>query len=180
VGWVTKRGPIVAAMLVGFATFLFAGCSQSPADREEGLRHFPLDSLQGVISRSGVEFDGAVSTDGGGSIRIEASTPITVRLFETDDIDVENAQLVYQAKLKTENVDGRAYLEMWCAFPGMGEFFSRGLESPLSGTNDWVTEETPFLLKKGQNPNRVKLNLVIEGTGTVWIDNIRLLTRPLQ
>ena len=132
-----------------------------------------------MIAGTGVELDNAASSDGGGSLRIEASAPATLRLFELADIDVENTQLVYQAKLKSENVQGRAYLEMWCAFPGMGEFFSRGLQSPLSGTNDWVTEETPFFLKKGQNPNRVKLNLVIDGTGTVCIDDIRLLTRAL-
>lgn len=175
----SKGRRIAAAILVGFAVFLFAGCSQSPPQEEITLRQFPLDSLEGVIAGSGVQLDSAVSSDGNGSLRVEASAPATVRLFEIADPDVENAQLVYQARLKTENVQGRAYLEMWCAFPGMGEFFSRGLQSPLSGTNDWVTEETPFFLKKDQNPDRVKLNLVIDGTGTVWIDNIRLLTRPL-
>jgi hypothetical protein len=37
-----------------------------------------------------------------------------------------------------------------------------------------VTQETPFFLKKGENPNNVKLNLVIDGKGMVWIDDIRL------
>ena len=68
---------------------------------------------------------------------------------------------------------------MWCRFPGKGEFFSRGLQSPLTGTTDWTTEETAFFLKKGENPDNVKLNLVINGSGTAWIDDVRLLKGPL-
>ncbi len=69
---------------------------------------------------------------------------------------------------------------MGCHFEGKGEFFSRGLDSPLSGTNNWVNVEIPFLLKAGENPDNVKLNIVGEGTGTVWVDDIRLVKRPLS
>jgi len=65
-------------------------------------------------------------------------------------------------------------------FSGKGEFFSRGLQTPLMGTTNWATEETPFLLKEGENPDNVKLNVVIQGKGTVWVDNICLLKAPLQ
>jgi hypothetical protein len=61
----------------------------------------------------------------------------------------------------------------------MGEFFSRGLHSPLSGSVDWTTQEIPFLLQPGQKPELIKLNLVVNGTGTVWIDDIHLLKGPL-
>lgn len=37
----------------------------------------------------------------------------------------------------------------------------------------------PFFLQKGENPDNVKLNLVIEGKGTVWIDDIHLYKGPL-
>jgi hypothetical protein len=103
-----------------------------------------------------------------------------VRLFELGDIDVENARLIYQAKVRTEGVEGQVYLEMWCPFPGKGEFFSQGLQTLLTGTTNWTTEETPFFLKKGENPDNVKLNLVINGKGTAWIDDIRVLKSPLQ
>ncbi|MCZ6549959.1 MAG: hypothetical protein V3R69_01565 [candidate division NC10 bacterium] len=102
-----------------------------------------------------------------------------MRLFEVGDLTVENARLIYQAKVRTAGVDGQVYLEMWCHFPGKGEFFSRGLETPLTGTTEWTTEETSFFLKKGQKPDYIKLNLVINGTGTAWIDDIRLLKGPL-
>ncbi len=49
-----------------------------------------------------------------------------------------------------------------------------------TGTTNWTTMETPFFLKKGENPDNIKLNLVIKGKGTVWIDDIRLLKAPLS
>jgi hypothetical protein len=136
--------------------------------------------LEGVITQSGVQIDKEVSSDGNGSLRMTAAEPTVVRLFELGDMHVENARLIYQAKLRTQGVEGQAYLEMWCHFPGKGEFFSRGLQTPLTGTTNWTTEETPFFLKKGENPDNVKLNLVINGKGTAWIDDIRLLKAPLQ
>jgi len=142
------------------------------------LRRFALDDMQGLIARTGVQIDRQISIDGNGSLRIEAAEPTTVRLFETGDIDVENAVLLYQAHLRTENIEGQVYLEMWCSFAGRGEFFSKGLDRPLTGTTEWTKEQTSFVLEKGQNPDNVKLNLVIDGTGTVWIDDIRLLRAP--
>ncbi len=38
---------------------------------------------------------------------------------------------------------------------------------------------TPFLLQQGQKPDLIRLNLVVKGKGRVWIDDVRLLRRPL-
>lgn len=155
------------------------GCSRRAAPTQE-LMHYPLDSLDGVISRTGVAFDPALSSDGKGSLHLSASDSTTFRLFETAAVDVENAVLTYQAMVRTKDVQGQVYLEMWCAFPGMGEYFSRGLHSQLSGSQEWNSQETSFLLKKGENPDRVRLNLVMTGPGEVWIDEIHLTAAPLE
>jgi hypothetical protein len=63
---------------------------------------------------------------------------------------------------------------------GNGEFFSRGLTTPLTGTTDWTTEETPFFLKKGERPDYIKLNVVIDGTGKVFVDDISLLRAAVR
>ncbi|OFW00713.1 MAG: hypothetical protein A3G20_02435 [Acidobacteria bacterium RIFCSPLOWO2_12_FULL_59_11] len=170
-----------ALFLVSALVLLAIGCSQptTPPRPVTELQRFPLDSLDDVLTQSSVEMDPAISSDGQGSLKITATEPTTVRLFETGDVDIENARLIYQAKLRTEGIEGQVYLEMWCHFPGQGEFFSRGLESPLTGTTDWVTEETPFFLQQGENPDNVKLNLVVNGKGMAWIDDIHLLAGPL-
>jgi hypothetical protein len=156
----------------------FVGCTHSPEQVVE-LKRYPIDTMEGVITLSGVEIDKQNSSDGKGSLKITAAHPAVVRLFETGDVDAENARLIYQAKIRTEGVEGQVYLEMWCHFPGKGEFFSRNMNTPVSGTTNWTSMETPFFLKKGENPDNVKLNLVINGKGTVWVDDVRLLRGPL-
>lgn len=144
------------------------------------IQRFPLDNLTNLVTRSGVEIDKQDSSDGHGSLRINSGGKSTVRLFEVENPGVENARLIYQARIKTRELQGKAYLEMWCRFPGKGEFFSRALNQTYSGSTKWSTTETPFFLQKGQKPDLVRLNLVVEGAGTVWLDDIRLLKAPLQ
>lgn len=164
--------------LICFVFTFLVVCSK-PSQKVTALKHFPLNTMEGIITRSGVEIDKDISSDGAGSLKIVAAEPTTVNLFEVSDIDIENARLTYQARVRTENVEGQVYLEMWCHFPGKGEYFSRGLQTPLKGTTGWTTAETPFFLKKGEHPDYVKLNLVIDGKGTAWIDDVRLIRGPL-
>ena len=164
----------VLALIVG----LMMSCP-NPSGKDLVLKYYSCDSLDGLIQPSGIEVDTRIKSEGKGSLKITITEPSVIRLFETGAIDIEAAALCYQAKLRTEGIQGRVYLEMWCHFEGKGEFFSRGLASPLSGTNDWTRAEIPFFLKAGENPDNVKLNVVVEGTGTVWIDDIRLVERPL-
>ena len=167
-------------LLVVFIAIVFTstGCTQQPVQLTE-LKHFPVNSIDEIITKSGVVIDREISSDGNGSLRVDASDKTVVRLFEVSGIDIENARLVYQAKVRTENVKGQVFLEMLCGFSGQGEFFSRSIQTPLTGTTDWTTEETPFFLQKGQNPDYVKLNLVVDGKGTAWIDDVRLIKGSL-
>jgi hypothetical protein len=138
-----------------------------------------MNSLVDLITRSDVVVDREITSDGDGSLRVSTDTARTIHLYETGDLELENARLIYRAQLRTEDLEGKAYLEMWCHFPEKGEFFSRALNTPLSGTVGWTWQETPFFLKKGENPDNVRLNLVVDGRGTVWIDEVRLVAAPL-
>ena len=158
---------------------LLTGCSSKEKVNGELIKEYPI-SKNDVISKTNIVFDKNVSSDGNGSLVITTDHPAVANLYETGDIDVENAQLVYQAKVKTQDVDGNVYLEMWCQFKNKGEFFSRGFESSLTGTSGWTTLQTPFYLKKGENPDNVKLNIVIDGDGIVWVDDLKLLKIPLD
>src|SRR5207244_8305889 len=148
---------------------------QAPTTAAVEVKRWPLDSLEGVRARTGATFDPTISADGKGSLRVDAKEPITVPLFEFTDIGVENTTLIYQASLQSENLDGKAFLEMWVRIPGKGEFFSRGLDRPITGTMSWMTVATPFFLQAGQKPDLIRLNLVIQGKGRVWIDDVHLM-----
>ena len=165
-------------MLILLLTTVACGPDQGTQPPVE-LKRFPLDSMDGVRAASGVSLDAAVSSDGQGSLRVDAAGPATVPLFEVTDVSIENAALIYQASLQTESLQGQTYLEMWVRLPGKGEYFSRGLDRPLSGTTSWATVATPFFLEAGQKPDLIRLNLVVNGKGKVWIDDIRLLRQAV-
>ena len=114
------------------------------------------------------------------TLRVDFSGESSIRLYEIDAPSVENCMLTYRAEFRTENLTARTYLEMWCRFPGRGEFFSRGIATAVKGTNDWATYETPFFLKKTQSPDLIKLNVASEGEGTIWVRKIELICTPLQ
>ncbi len=157
-------------------TGMVMSCSRSTS-KDLVIEKFSCDSLEGVIHSIGISPDGRVKKEGQAALRIDIAEPTVVRLFETGDIDIEDAVLIYQARLRTEGVQGRIYLEMWCRFEGKGEFFSQGYDTSLSGTTKWTQVEIPFFLKDGENPDKVKLNLACEGAGTVWVDDVRLIKR---
>ena len=142
-----------------------------PAGPPQTIRTFAPSER--TITQDGVSLDAD-------SIRIESTESRTVRLFEVKDPGVQQCVVTYRAEMKWEKVEGRAFLEMWCSFPGRGEFFSKGLHQALSGTSNWARFEIPFYLKQGQMPDLIKLNLAVEGRGVVWLKNIELLKTPLS
>jgi hypothetical protein len=111
---------------------------------------------------------------------LEANEPQTFRLFEIKDPEAQQCLITYRAKIKSDDLAGRAFLEMWCRFPGQGEYFSKGLDQTVKGTSDWASYEIPFNLKKGQQPDLIKLNVTVEGTGRIWLKDIELLKTPLS
>jgi hypothetical protein len=118
-----------------------------------------------------------LAVDGDGWV-LRATEPVVARLFEVPDPGAEQCLLTYRAAMKSQDLEGRAFLEMWCRLPGRGEFFSKGLNRPVRGTTDWSSYEIPFRLKKGERPDLIKLDLAVEGRGKVWIKDIELLKTP--
>ena len=111
--------------------------------------------------------------------RVQTRGRRSFRLFELRGAGLEACLLTYRARMRSENVHPRAYLEMWCHIPDEGEFASRGIPTALRGDSGWVTCETRFQLKPGQRPDAIKLNLAFDGPGAVEISDISLTATPL-
>ncbi len=155
-----------SAMFFFIMLFFASACSRTgPA---EPINSFSVSDLNRVIDKDMVAADAD-------ALLVTTDKPQTLKLFESGDVDFENGRLLYRAQVKTEGLDGKAYLEMLCVLKGNGEFFSRGLNDSLSGTTDWQEIETPFFLEPGQNPDNLKLNLVVDGKGKVWIKDIEII-----
>ena len=140
-----------------------------PATPPEAVRSFgPADR---PITETGVTPD-----DGGWKIVVAEAG--SVRLFEVAEPGVERCLLAYRAELRTADVEGGAFLEVWCRLPGRGEFFSKGLHQKATGTTGWSSHEVSFRLKADQRPDLIRLNLAVEGPGTIWVRNVQLLQTP--
>jgi hypothetical protein len=127
---------ILRSHLLVFTGLIMLQCSRDNAESVV-LVSYPVNSMEGVISLTDVSLDTAISYDGNGSLEFSAQQPTTFTIYETGDLNVEDCRLIYQAKIRTRNIQGAAYLEMWCHFPGKGEYFSRALNTKLSGDNNW-------------------------------------------
>ncbi len=132
-----------------------------------------------ALLKTTISQDAAVKTEGRSSIKISILWPTTICLGEVPGLDMDSIELVYEAKVRSENLEGTAFLEIWCQV-GEGQYFSRGMNSAVTSTIDWKILQTPFVLQSGQRVNRVTMNIVINGKGTIWIDDARLLGQPLK
>ena len=138
------------------------------------LTRLSLDDASSISLQ--IATDSEVKSEGAGSLRITTQWPTTINLGEVSELNVEGATLVYSAKVKA-SLEGAAFLEMWVEVAGR-QYFSRGLNDAVQGSSDWRSIQTPFVFEPGQRPTKVTLNLVINGKGTVWIDDIVLSKRP--
>jgi predicted Ser/Thr protein kinase len=163
VAWGAAAVYVLAGWLV-LQTWRHTAASQ-PATTAKSLRAY--SSADKPLSAS-------LALNADGAWQVSCSSTQVFRIFEFPDPGVDDCTVLYQAKLKTEDLAGRAYLEMWCRFPGLGEAFSRGLDNTVSASTDWVNCQTPFFLKKGEKPDLIRVNLVVEGKGKVFIKDIRL------
>ena len=156
--------------LVTFLTTIIAEAGE--------LEKLSLDDAQSASPR--IESDAHVKAEGTSSIKITTKWPTTVFLEEVSGLRVENAKLMHTAKVKAQlEPGGTAFLELW-AHVGGGQYFSRGMNDAVNGTSNWRTIQTPFIFQKGQNPDKLTLNLVINGKGAVWVDDIVLSAQPLE
>jgi hypothetical protein len=142
----------------------------------QDFKRLNLDDISAI--GTSIQADTQVKAEGKSSIRISTLWPTTICLGEVTGLDVENARLLYKAKVKSD-LDGTAFLELW-VHVGTGQYFSRGMNDIAGQKTDWKTIQTPFLFQQGQRPDKVTLNLVINGKGTVWIDDIVLSKESLK
>ena len=152
----------------------------TPGESAVELAHFPLAENDLPAGRDAT-FDAEISQDGGGSLRVEADGGGRLRLYELDDVGPIEERLVYTGFLRSRDLDGSAFLELWCR-PAAGDpAFVRGLPTGVSGSSEWTPQVIGFT-----NPDlcsgrvSVELNVVIQGTGTVWVDNLRLWSVPVE
>src|SRR5262245_10848487 len=106
----------------------------------------------------------------------------TLRLFELRDHGLEAGTLILKVRMKTQvapnySLQAHPYLEVRSAAGG-GEQTAQRSESWVKAyqNTNWTWYEAQFTSTKA--PGVIAVNLRIDSTGTVWIDEVELLHAP--
>ncbi len=169
------KSPRARAGMFGLslAAFFVAAIDAASA---QYLKRIPLDNHTTLGTT--VTTDTSFRTEGGASIRVSTRWPTVINIAEVTRIAANGGTLIFQANLRSRALDGDAYLEMWSHFADGSRYVARGTDSAVTGSVGWTRVRAVFRLEPGQRPSAVTLNLVVNGAGTGWIDEARLLTRP--
>jgi len=135
-----------------------------------------------------------VNEDGQNLIRIKTSTSSKsqdILLFDLDKPDIKQNAYALAGEVRYEDVAGKSYLETWNHFVSEqgsdsvpSKYFTRGLNPTgpmgvLSGKSDWRAFQLPFFINTDdaslKGPNKITLNLHLEGAGLVEIRNVKLV-----
>ncbi|GAB4272993.1 MAG: hypothetical protein Kow0029_12180 [Candidatus Rifleibacteriota bacterium] len=133
----------------------------------------PLDSLNEVSPK--IELDSECKVEGNNSIKITAVTPCRVTIHKIDGMGRDNFNLKTYLMIKTELEEGTVILETLVKVKG-GIYFSRALDQKVCGSSDWKQIYTNFRFKKDESPDEVLVNLIIEGRGIVWADELKFVS----
>jgi hypothetical protein len=123
-----------------------------------------------------IKIDDQFKFEGKSSICVNAGSPCRVTVAEFDGIEKKNFILHSAAMVKTDLAPGAFVFEIVVKFNG-GYYYSRAIDQRIVGKKDWQKVTTDFFFKQGQSPEKVYVNLIIEGSGKVWIDDIKLSSR---
>ena len=169
---------IRAAFFTLTALILAAGAAYS----NEEIIEFPLTGAGDIVSSELVELD----TQNEGALLVDSEGRSEVILFVLDGAELGEKRLTYSATMSseglvaTDDTRGIAYLELTALFPDGQELVARGPRVPLTGTTEWRRANTVLYVDKGTSPESVTLSLIVEGEGKVWIEDVKLLHRPLR
>jgi hypothetical protein len=148
-----------------------------PANAAEELRGFSWSELKASGQAKAGEVL-AAGAEGGNQCLLVAATQsggIRAELFAVQQPGVREAVYALKARVRYENVEGAAFLEMWNHFPDGSAYFSRTLadQGPMAcfrGTSDWRDMVLPFFASgTSMRPSRLVINLVMPGKGRIWI-----------
>ena len=168
----------LSALTLLSATLLHAAVTSA----SEEIIDFSIDSAGDVISTEAVQIDASKEN----ALLVDTEKRAEVELFEIDGKELGNTRLTYSARMSsedlkaTEGTNGISYLRMVASFPDGEELIARGPRVPLKETTDWRPVDTVLYVDKGVSPERVRLELVVDGVGKVWIRDVKLFHRPLR
>ena len=105
---------------------------------------------------------------------VGSDTSSTTQLMISDSPRVTSNDYLVRGRVKYDGVVGDGYLELLNHFGEKETYFTRTMSSSgamkkLNGTSEWREFELPFHANSGMKPQRLTLNVVLPGQGTVTV-----------
>lgn len=173
-------GKYASTLFTAIIGILILGSVISLADQE--IVELPINSAQDIVSSGSVRID----PESENALLVNSDGKKEIELFDIEGTGLGDKKLTYSAVMRTKDLmstddtRGIAYLELTVLFPDGEELVARGPRVPLSGTTEWRSAETVLYVDKGGDPQNVSLDLIVDGAGKVWLQDLRLSTRPLR
>src|SRR5262249_49290970 len=111
-----------------------------------------------------------------GAWKIVAREKRLTPLFHIPTTDIKKGTLTFRAKMKSTNLPKNAYLRLDVHL-GKEEVV-RSDSKPISGVSDWAAFEWSCGMDENHSPEAVKLKVVFDSRGTVWIKDVELVYVP--
>ena len=171
--------------MIRSGSVLLAACClllASSAWSEEVIRRVDWQELAAANALKSGTVVGDALEAGAPSLRVvhEGTSPVTLPLVTLERPGIRAARYALRGRVKYEQVAAGSYLEMWNHFKE-GAFFSRTLDRSgpmgrLDGSSDWREIVLPFANREGGSPpDKLVVNLVLAGSGTVVIGPLELV-----
>jgi hypothetical protein len=119
------------------------------------------------------------SPEAGGSLRIESPQGAVITVAEIDDAKATSGgRILCNALLRCQNTPGGAHLDMYVETTNGSLLTSKQPAQMVGGTQDWQPIYATVDLKPGTQVARVWVNAVVQGPGTLWVDEIVVSHEP--
>lgn len=165
------RYPTVAFMMGGAESQVATKISEDLLTRKEGRASLKVEAPQGAI------FTVAEM----GDVQIPAGGTLWCRAFLKCENNPRGSCLEVHVETTTEPQSGSQKVtilsengDTFIETKTGAQLHSKGLPQMVRGTQDWQEVHIPVRLNPDVTIARVFVNLVVQGPGTAWVDDIRL------
>lgn len=164
------KSPILSSTLC--RCLLISAMAAAPLTAANILGTFTCHDIAQV--KTLISIDKETTADGNGSIKVEAAQNAVVTIADQKNLSVSRDNTLWcTLRVKCAGVKQRAHLEMWCEVADGKRAFSKGLDQLLIGDSDWREIRLPMMVNGDFTVSRALVNVVIEGPGTVWVDEVK-------
>ena len=164
---------------------MLSGACYEPTKPAERIWENAVTSLDGLhaLTEGVMQLDTETSFDRNGSLRVETLGDSEFFLYAIEGdalagVNLENAQISYQARIRTEGLDGEAPIQLGVRIAGGDTYQAVPDMPPLEGSTDWVMQEANFFTGRGEKPDGIFVMLAVKGAGLVWVDHLKVLSTP--